>query len=56
MRRKKRVRVIEMPVNDPYIEKYIIKKGVPVDWPMPIQVPVEPMKVPVQQPNKYGAL
>jgi hypothetical protein len=54
MRRKKRVRVVEMPLNDPEIERYVIKKGIPVEIPDPIQVPVErPAQHPLQEPKKW---
>jgi hypothetical protein len=57
MRRKKRVKVVEMPLNDPQIERYVIKKGIPVEIPAPIQVPVErPAQVPLQEPRKWTPL
>jgi hypothetical protein len=55
MRRKKRVRIVEMPREDPEIEKYIIKKGIPVEIPQPHFVPLEqPVQAPVQVPKKWS--
>jgi hypothetical protein len=57
MRRKKRVRVVEMPLNDPEVVRYVIKKGIPVEIPTPLQIPIErPAHVPLQEPKKWGAL
>lgn len=54
MRRNKRVKIVEMPKSDPQIEKYIIRKGIPVEIPHPIQVPVErPAQHPLQEPRKW---
>lgn len=51
MRRKKRVKVVEMPLNDPQVERYIIKKGIPVEMPVPVQIPIErPVQTPMPEP------
>jgi len=51
MRRKKRVKVVEMPLNDPQIERYVIKRGIPFEMPSPVQVPIErPAQVPMPEP------
>ena len=53
MRRNKRVKVVEMPINDPQVERYVIKKGIPVEIPAPMQVPVErPAQHPLKEPLK----
>jgi hypothetical protein len=54
MRRKKRVKVVEMPLNDPEVVKYVVKRGIPVEIPAPQQVPVErPAQYPLQEPKKW---
>ncbi len=53
MRRKRRVKVVEQPANDPIITTYVVTPGIPIEIPVPQKVEVE---VPVRKEEKKMAI